>query len=78
MSIRLRADVLCKKADAAGDITTIAIARRAGVDASTVSRLIAGETTPTVATLLALGDAYQISLDDLVLRPSTEAQAVPA
>lgn len=66
-------DVLSEKAEEVGDCTPQAIARRAGVQASTITRLIAGETTPTVATLVALRDAYKIgSLDDLV------TQQVPA
>lgn len=75
--LRLRTDVLNEKAEEAGDRTSNAIAKRAGVQASTITRLVAGETTPTVATLVALGNAYKISLDDLVVG-APEAEQVPA
>ncbi|WP_381792825.1 helix-turn-helix domain-containing protein [Streptomyces niveus] len=64
--IRLRADILLERADKAGDETAGAIARKTGVRQSTVSRLLAGSTTPSLPTLVALSTAYSISLDDLV------------
>ncbi|WP_433856747.1 helix-turn-helix domain-containing protein [Streptomyces kronopolitis] len=65
-TLRFRADVLTTKAEAVGDTTHYAIAQRAGVRESTISRLVAGRTVPTVATLFAIADAYGIDLDDLV------------
>ncbi|MFZ3595125.1 helix-turn-helix domain-containing protein [Streptomyces sp. BH104] len=76
-TLRFCADVLTKKAEAVGDATHYAIAQRAGVRESTISRLISGRTVPTVATLCALADAYGIAIDDLV-SGRVPGQAVPA
>ncbi|MFC9604626.1 helix-turn-helix domain-containing protein [Streptomyces niveus] len=64
--IRLRTDILRACANKAGDETAGAIARKTGVRQSTVSRLLAGSTTPSLPTLIAMRAAYSISLDDLV------------
>ncbi|MFB8348004.1 helix-turn-helix domain-containing protein [Streptomyces niveus] len=64
--IRLRADILRERAVKAGDETAGAIARKTGVRESTVSRLLAGRTTPSLSTLVAMRSVYGISLDDLV------------
>ncbi|MDH6189212.1 Helix-turn-helix protein [Streptomyces sp. ADI96-15] len=66
-SARFCADFLTKKATAAGDITLHAIALRTGVRESTISRLVSGRTAPSLATLVAVADAYGCSLDDLVI-----------
>ncbi|MCX4550532.1 MULTISPECIES: helix-turn-helix transcriptional regulator [unclassified Streptomyces] len=65
---RFRADVLAAKAAAASDMTHYAIARRTGVVESTISRLIAGRTMPSLPTLGAIAAAYGTTLDDLVDR----------
>ncbi|WP_432001537.1 helix-turn-helix domain-containing protein [Streptomyces sioyaensis] len=65
--LRFHADVLTDKAGSMGDTTHLAIALRAGVRESTISRLLSGRTVPSLATLVALADAYNCSLDDLVL-----------
>ncbi|MCY0947998.1 helix-turn-helix domain-containing protein [Streptomyces sp. H27-S2] len=76
MSIRLRTDVLNAKAEEAGDHTSLAIATRAGVRNSTITRLLAGETTPSVATLVRLRDAYGIdTLDELLALTSEVCEA---
>ncbi|WP_327421890.1 helix-turn-helix domain-containing protein [Streptomyces sp. NBC_01707] len=62
----LRTDLLLKAATAAGQKTPSGIAQRIGVKNSTMWRLIAGRTTPSLSTLVALSEAYEISLDDLV------------
>ncbi|MFJ7592459.1 helix-turn-helix domain-containing protein [Streptomyces sp. NPDC097617] len=64
--LRFRADVLSKKAQAVGDTTNFDIAVRTGVRESTISRLMAGLTMPTVGTLGAIAVAYGTTLDDLV------------
>lgn len=76
MPIRLRTDVLNERAQAAGDTTKLAIARRIGASNSTITRLLAGSTTPTVETLVALRDAYGLdSLDELLISPDGEMSA---
>ena len=70
--LRLRTDVLREKATEAGDATDEAIARRAGVQRTTITRLLAGENTPSLPTLVRLGAAYGIALDDLVAKPDPE------
>lgn len=76
-TLSFRTDVLTTKAKAAGDTTLSLIAQRTGVQESTISRLLAGRTTPTVATLAAIADAYGTTLDDLVQRPSSPKRAIP-
>ncbi|PSK52397.1 hypothetical protein B0E38_04723 [Streptomyces sp. 111WW2] len=58
-----------KKGDtnATGGVNASAIARRTRITRSTVTRLLTGETEPSVMSLLAMRRAYGISLDDLVL-----------
>lgn len=65
-TLRFRADVLAQKAEAAGDRTHYAIAERTGVRESTISRIIAARTIPTLPTLVAMAIAYGTTLDDLV------------
>lgn len=65
-SMYFSADVLADKALAAGDITHQAIAHRIGVRESTIYRLLAGRTTPTLETACRIARAYGTSLDDLV------------
>lgn len=72
----LHTDVLCEQARKIGDRTHRAIALRAGVEQSTITRLLTGRTTPTAATLVALRQAYGVSLDDLL--PTNADAVVPA
>ncbi|WTW95468.1 helix-turn-helix domain-containing protein [Streptomycetaceae bacterium NBC_01309] len=76
MTIHVRVDALAEKARAEGDTTMYAIAQRAGVRESTISRLFAGLTMPSLPTLGAVAVAYDMSLDDLVglNRPGVPAQ----
>ncbi|MFD3978365.1 helix-turn-helix domain-containing protein [Streptomyces griseus] len=76
--LRLNADVVWEKAAERGDVTLDAIAQRAGLDESTMSRLIAGRTTPQTASLVALKTAYAISLDALLIVEPVVPQRVPA
>jgi transcriptional regulator with XRE-family HTH domain len=80
-TLRFRPDVLLDKAKAAGDLTHYAIAQRIGVRESTISRLVAGHTTPNLPTLGAIASAYGTTLDDLVTRvvvtvPAQRTEAV--
>lgn len=73
---RLRTDVLRDKAGEAGDSTDAEIAERAGVNQSTISRLLAGETKPSVRTLYALSGAYDVPMNELLTSPEpAEASA---
>jgi transcriptional regulator with XRE-family HTH domain len=55
------------RAEQAGDRTHAQIARRLKLTQSTVSRLLAGKTAPSLRTLLAIKAAYGVPLDELVL-----------
>ncbi|MFF3655003.1 helix-turn-helix domain-containing protein [Streptomyces olivochromogenes] len=70
--IRLHANRLRNKAREVGDESNDAIAQRAGVAGSTLSRLLTGRTTPSTDTLVALSDAYGITVDDLLQRSEGE------
>ncbi|MFJ2206038.1 helix-turn-helix domain-containing protein [Streptomyces microflavus] len=76
--LRLKADVLNQKAEAAGDLTMYDIAQRTGVRESTISRLLSGRTTPTLSTLAAVATAYGTTLDELVDGLIQPSAAVPA
>ncbi|GGZ23915.1 hypothetical protein GCM10010387_16470 [Streptomyces inusitatus] len=76
-ALAFRSDVLIKKARAAGDTTLYAIAVRTGVRESTISRILAGLTIPTLATLASIATAYGTTLDELVERGSCLLAAVP-
>lgn len=66
ITAKLSSKTLRRAADSYGDLSSAAIARRAGVSQSTLSRLLSGATTPSIATLVALSHIYCVSLDDLV------------
>jgi transcriptional regulator with XRE-family HTH domain len=70
----LHGKTVTARAAQAGDRTHAEIARRLRLTQSTVSRLLAGVTAPSLGTLLAIKGAYGIPLDDLVL----EDTPVPA
>lgn len=70
---RLNTAALRAAADRAGDDNSTAISRRTGVCESSLSRLIRGQSTPALATLLRLRSAYKVTLDDLI--DDTEAAA---
>ncbi|WP_439082153.1 helix-turn-helix domain-containing protein [Streptomyces sp. WL006] len=75
--LTLNAETVWRRAAEVGDATLDAIAQRAGLDESTMSRLLAGRTTPQTASLVALKTAYRISLDELLIVES-EPERVPA
>jgi len=65
VTVSLDTDLLWRRAAARGDSDFQAIATRAGLNRSVVSRLFAGA-IPTLANLTALARAYDLKLDDLV------------
>lgn len=65
--LRLHADALLERAERAGHHTTQAIAQYAGVGRSSLSRSMAGRTTPATDTLYRLGRAYGLPMEDLLL-----------
>ncbi|MEH0520536.1 helix-turn-helix transcriptional regulator [Streptomyces stelliscabiei] len=65
---RLRTERLRSAAAAKGDLTSYAIWKRTGVAQSTLSRLRRGVAKPAAETLLALSQAYGLSVDELIDR----------
>lgn len=63
---RLRTKKLRDIARAHGDTTDIAIAKRAGLNKSIISRLLNGRVQPGTDTLLRLCRAYNATTDDLM------------
>lgn len=68
----LHGKTVADRAEQAGDTTHAKIAKRIAVRQSTVSRLLAGTTEPSLRTLLRIKKAYGIPLDDLIVE---DAQA---
>lgn len=66
MSYRLRIDRFRAAANAAGDLSGIAIARRTGLSEAQVSRLLRGVQRPRYETILKIGRTYGLAHDDLV------------
>ncbi|MET8624581.1 helix-turn-helix transcriptional regulator [Kitasatospora sp. NPDC004669] len=66
MDSTFSADALIAVAIRHGDNDGAAISKRTGVSQSTVSRLLAGHTVPSLTTLVALRAAYRLSLDAMV------------
>ncbi|MFF4385549.1 helix-turn-helix domain-containing protein [Streptomyces sp. NPDC001552] len=73
MRVRLRTDVLKKRATAREDNTLQAIANRIGVEESTITRLFNGESEPRLATVLKLHDAYGVPVALLIRREEVPA-----
>lgn len=57
-----------KVASDAGDNSTTQIAARTGLNRAQIARLLNGERQPTLASAVRLADAYDIGIDELVLR----------
>jgi transcriptional regulator with XRE-family HTH domain len=72
--LRLDTDLLKKRAADRGDNTHEEIARRAGIDRSSVTRLFSG-TLPSLPNITALAWAYDIPLDELVPKAKAPADA---
>lgn len=77
MRVRLRTDVLSDKAKELEDKTLQAIAKRIGVEESTITRLFNGESEPRLATVLKLHDAYGVPVAQLIRR-EIDPEQVPA
>ncbi|MEU2487132.1 helix-turn-helix transcriptional regulator [Streptomyces sp. NPDC012617] len=75
---RLSVDVLTEKARALGDHTKLAIAQRTGVQESTISRLMALRTRPSLDTLHAIAKAYETTMDELITTDGAPVASVPA
>lgn len=64
--LRLNMTVLKRKARSLGDCTVEEIARRAGINKSSLHRLAAGETEPSLSTVWKLRSAYGGRLESLI------------
>lgn len=62
-------------AAAHGDQTRYAIYRRTGLAESTVHRMIAGQTEPTLPTLRRIASAYGVSVTDLLVSDDVMSEA---
>lgn len=58
-----------------GDQTRYAIYRRTGLAESTVHRMIAGQTEPTLSTLRRIASAYGVSIADLLVPADAQEAA---
>lgn len=67
-SYRLRSARLHEAAAARGDHSNYAIAKRTGLNQTTLSRICRGVAAPATKTLVTLASTYGLSLDDLVER----------
>jgi transcriptional regulator with XRE-family HTH domain len=69
-SYRLRSARLHEAAAARGDHSNYAIAKRTGLNQTTLSRICRGIVKPAAQTLLTLATAYELSIDELIDRDS--------
>jgi transcriptional regulator with XRE-family HTH domain len=67
-SYRLRSARLHEAAAARGDHSNYAIAKRTGLNQTTLSRICRGIAKPAAQTLLTLATAYGLSIDELIDR----------
>lgn len=65
-SYRLCGERLAQAAAAMGDLSGYAIAKRTGLNQTTLSRLRRGMVQPATKTLLTLAEAYGLTVDDLI------------
>ncbi|MFJ8798442.1 helix-turn-helix domain-containing protein [Streptomyces sp. NPDC102487] len=78
MPLRLRMDTVLAKAKKAGDGSVFAVARRIGVNHTTLGRLSKGQSEPSLQTLWTLRRVYGIPMDDLVYeRPALPPEEQP-
>lgn len=75
---RLNRIELWKRAAEAEDASQRAIAERAGVDESALSRLLEGQRSPSLETIIALATAYSCPLEELIVRPDGTPLQIPA
>lgn len=72
-SYRLRSVRLQEAAAARGDHSNYAIAKRTGLNQTTLSRICRGIAKPAAQTLLTLATAYELSVDELIDRDAESA-----
>lgn len=70
---RLHGDRLAEAAAAKGDMSSYAIAKRTGLNQTTLSRLRRGIAQPATSTLLTLATEYGLTVEDLLERQPQEA-----
>jgi len=75
-SYRLRSARLHEVAAARGDHSNYAIAKRTGLNQTTLSRICRGVAKPAAGTLLVLSSAYGVSVDELIERENEDAPGV--
>ncbi|NUL03568.1 helix-turn-helix transcriptional regulator [Streptomyces lunaelactis] len=63
---RLCRDRLAQAAAAKGDLTGYAIAKRTGLNQTTISRLRRGIAKPAASSLLVLAATYGVTVEDLI------------
>ena len=78
-SYRLRSARLREAAAARGDHSNYAIAKRTGLNQTTLSRISRGVAKPAAETLLVLSQTYELSIEELIERqsPGDVPQAPP-
>ncbi|MET9506885.1 helix-turn-helix transcriptional regulator [Streptomyces flavidovirens] len=74
-SYRLCGARLAQAAAAKGDLSSYAIAKRTGLNQTTLSRNRRGMVQPAAKTLLILATAYGLSVDDLIEVNETAKEA---
>jgi transcriptional regulator with XRE-family HTH domain len=73
-SYRLHNGRLREAAAALGDLTNYAIAKRTGLNQTTLSRVCRGLVKPAAETLLVLATTYGLSVDELIDRDDDQAE----
>ncbi|WP_369043414.1 helix-turn-helix domain-containing protein [Streptomyces sp. Midd1] len=66
MPLLLAKNVVLARAKEAGDATVYAISRRTGVSQSALSRLLSGESEPSLQTLWTFRRHYKLTVDEQV------------
>ncbi|MFD8577215.1 helix-turn-helix domain-containing protein [Streptomyces virginiae] len=66
MAYRLRIDQLRNAALKAGDQRPADIAKRTGISESALSRMLRGQSTPGLVTIMKLRDSYGLTNKDLI------------
>jgi transcriptional regulator with XRE-family HTH domain len=75
---RLNGTALRAKAHEAGDTSQRQIARRSGIDETTLSRLLEGARVPSLETVVALATAYGGPMEDLLTGSDGSPLQIPA
>lgn len=75
MSYRLRAEVLREAAAQHGDDSVRRIVKTTGINRSVVQRNLAGQTEPSLGTLMRFRACYSVHVEDLVTETDLTAPA---